>query len=182
MIIPYLAIGLLILTTGYAAIVSFRGRPDASTWLFPQGSSRPVRISVGIATVILIIGLIAWFSVTAHKSTRISSRFLIPEGYTGWVRVEFDVQGAPPLPVENGETIVRIPSDALLRTSSSEQYGWANDSYYSYSATASHRLKDSGPDSLIWGRINGESSGTSGKKTYEEFFVGSNQQFKEQSK
>jgi hypothetical protein len=107
---------------------------------------------------------------------------LIPEGYTGWVRIEFEVQGAPPLPVEAGQNVLRIPPDGLLRTSSPEQYGWARDTYYFYSSAGLRQLPDSGPQSLIWGKINGEASGTSGREKYEEFFVGTNQQFKEQAK
>ncbi len=135
-----------------------------------------------MVTTVAVLGLVAWFGITAHKSTRPSSRFLIPEGYSGWVRVEFGVPGTPTLPMEMGQTIVKIRSEGVLRTSSPEQYGWANDSYYSYSPLATHRLRDTGPNRMIWGKINGESSGSSGKATYQEFFVGTNQQFKDQSK
>lgn len=184
MILPYLATALLILTTVYAAIISFRQKPEASgsTLLYPAGAARTARLCIGIVAVALLIGFITWFSVNAHRSTRRSSRFLIPDGYTGWVRVEFNVPGAPDLPVQDGQVVLKIPPDGGLRTSSPEQYGWANDSYYSYSARGVHRLRDSGSDSLIWGKINGEAYGSSGKITYEEFFVGTKQQFKEQSK
>lgn len=33
---------------------------------------------------------------------------------------------------------------------------------------------------LIWGKINGEESSSQGKRTYQEFFVGTAQQFREQ--
>jgi len=118
---------------------------------------------------------------SAQYASRISSRFLIPEGYTGWVRVEFEVKDAPPLLVERGEYVLRIPASGALMTSSPEQYGWAKDSYYFYSGAGSRQIQDSGPDSLIWGKINGEASGSSsGTRKYEEFFVGTNQQFKAQ--
>lgn len=35
-------------------------------------------------------------------------------------------------------------------------------------------------DRLVWGKINGEASGSSGKRKYEEFFVGTQQQFEDQ--
>jgi hypothetical protein len=84
------------------------------------------------------------------------------------------------LPVEAGKTVLIIPPSGVLETSSPEQYGWAKDEYFFYSSTGSRRLTDSGPQRLIWGKINGEASGTSGKRKYEEFFVGNQQQFKEQ--
>ena len=123
-----------------------------------------------------------WLRTDAQNSTPRSSRFLIPEGYTGWVRIEFEVQGAPPLPMEGGQYVLKIPSDGLLRTSSAEQYGWAKDHYYYYSAQGVRALPDSGPAELIWSKINGEESGVSGKRNYEEFFVGNAQQFRDQAK
>jgi hypothetical protein len=41
-------------------------------------------------------------------------------------------------------------------------------------------IPDSGAGRLIWGKINGEASSSSGKRKYEEFFVGTQQQFKDQ--
>jgi len=37
-----------------------------------------------------------------------------------------------------------------------------------------------GGGGLIWGKINGEETGSQGKRKYEEFFVGTEQQFREQ--
>ena len=181
MILPYTAIVLLVVATLYSTIVSFR-RADAGkrTWVFPEATNRSARIVVGGLTLALLTGLAVWLGVGARNSTRPASRFLIPDGYTGWVRIEFEVQGAPPLPMEGGEYILKIPPDGLLRTSSAEQYGWAKDHYYYYSAQAVHPLPDSGSAALIWGKINGEGSGASGKRKYEELFVGTEQQFKSQ--
>jgi hypothetical protein len=70
-----------------------------------------------------------------------------------------------------------IPPDGLLQTCSPEQYGLANDDYYSYSTAGSRPLPHSGPGILIWSKINGEASSSSGTRKYEEFFVGTEQQF-----
>jgi len=183
MTLPYLATVLLVLATAYAAIVSFRQKPDgiAAGWIFPDSTKRPTRIIVGVTTLVIVIGLVAWMSVSARTTTRRSSRFLIPEGYTGWVRVEFEVAGTPALPVEAGQYMLTISPTGLLRTSSPEQFGWANDSYYYSSSAGTRRISDSGPQALIWGKINGEASNSFGKRKYEEFFVGTHQQFKEQT-
>src|SRR6202023_3244609 len=157
MMLAYLATALLALATVYSAIVSFRQKPEdaAPSWIFPEQPRRPSKIAV---------------SVSPRNATPRSLRFLISEGHTGWVRVEFEVPDAPPLPVEAGKTVLRIPPSGILQTSSPEQYGWAKDEYFFYSSTGSRPLPDSGPQRLIWGKINGEASGTSGKRQYEAFF------------
>ncbi len=181
MILPYVAIALLVFATLYSAIVSFRQPVNhKQRWIFPDAASRSTRIFVGALTITLLTGFAWWLHVSAQNSTHRSSRFLIPEGYTGWVRIEFEVQGTPPLPMESAQYVLKIPLDGVLRTSSVEQYGWAKDQYYYYSAQGVRALPDSGPAELIWGKINAEESGVSGKRKYEEFFVGSAQQFKDQ--
>ena len=184
MILPLLATALLVLVTAYSAVVSFRHRRDdiAPTWIFPNGTKRSAQIAVGVCTLALFLGLTVWLTIDARNSIRHSSRFLIPEGYVGWVRVEFQVNGAPPLPVEGGEYLFKFPPSGLLRTSSLEEYGWAKDHYFYYSEKGARILPNTplGGGGLIWGKINGEESGSQGKRKYEEFFVGTEQQFKEQ--
>ncbi len=184
MILPYLATVLLVLVTLYSAFVSFRQQRDGSTatWIFPDGTKRSAQIAVGIFTLAVFLGLAVWLTISARHSIRHSSRFLIPEGYVGWVRVEFQVNGAPPLLVEGGEYLFKFPPSGLLRTSSSEEYGWAKDHYLYYSEKGARLLPDTGPGGggLIWGKINGEETGSQGKRKYEEFFVGTEQQFREQ--
>jgi hypothetical protein len=132
-------------------------------------------------TIASVIGFGLLMANNASTSARPSSRFLIPQDFTGWVRVEFEVNGAPPLPLENGAYVLRISAAGTLRTSSPEQYGWANDRYCYYSAQGLHSLADSGPSQFIWGKLNAEASGPAGQRKYEEFFVGTGQQFREQS-
>ena len=184
MMLACLAIALLVFVTVYSAIVSFRQKPGESaapSWIFPDGTRRPARIFVGIASLMLLIGLGTWLSINARNSSPRSFRFLIPEGYSGWVRVEFEVPGASILPAEAGQTVVKVPYSGLLRTSSQEQYGWAKDDYLFYSSDRVRTLPDFGSGRLIWGKINAEESGSSGKRKYEEFFVGTEQQFKDQA-
>ena len=183
MIVAYVSLALLAIATVYSGIVSFRKTEGATpSWIFPMAVGWPTRIAVGAFNLALLISLALWLGWTRQHSSLRSSRFLIPEGYTGWIRVEFEVQGAPPLSTEGGEYVVRIPADGILRTSSPEQYGWARDHYYYYSAEGVHPIPDSVEAALIWGRINGEASGAAGKRKYEEFFVGTAQQFKNQTK
>jgi hypothetical protein len=190
MLLPSLAIVLLAVVTLYSAVVSLRQKPDgepaAPGWVFPNGTKPTARIFVGVATLLLAIGLGAWFKINGSgvnpNSIPRSWRFLIPEGYRGWVRVEFGIPGAPPLPAEAGQIVLKIPPTGLLRTSSPEQYGWAKDDYVFYASGGLQSIPDSGAGKLIWGKINNsEESGSSGPRRYEEFFVGTQQQFKDQA-
>lgn len=184
MILPYLAIALLVVTTAYSALVSFRERPkDAPpTWIFPGPSRRPARTGAGVASL-LIFGVIAvWVIRGPQASHERTMRFLIPENYTGWVRVDFEVAGASPLAIEDGHTVLRIPPSGKLTTSSPEQFGIEKDRYFFYSGDTLKPIPKSGAARLIWGRLNGEEQGASGKRTYEEFFVGTEQQYMDQAK
>lgn len=184
MILPYLAIALLILVTAYSFLVSFRQRPEAlaPSWFFPDRTRRPVRISMSLATLALAIALVVWFTMSPGDTTPRTLRFFIPEGYSGWVRVEFEVSGAPALLSKAGQPVLKVPATGVLRTSSPEQYGWAKDRYYFYSNAGSRPLPDSGSGRLVWGKINGETVGSSGKRKYEEFFVGTSQEYQGQRK
>jgi uncharacterized protein DUF6843 len=184
MLIPYLATALLILATVYSAMVSFHEPPESTdkaakrSWLFPTGATKRGKSVMGIATLIAAVGLAIWAIVGGSSSNERSLRFLIPEAYAGWVRVEFEVQGAPALAKEGGKYVAQIPASGTLQTSTAEQFGWANDEYYFYSSTGRKPIASSGAQSLIWGKINGES--VAGSKKYEEFFVGTEQQFRSQ--
>jgi hypothetical protein len=183
MIMPYLATALLALATVYAAGASFRLQPDDGVlnWVFPHEAKRSTRRTVVIGTLAVLLAGLIWLALDAP--IRRSSRFLIPEGYVGWVRIEFQVVGAPVLPTERGAYVFRFPASGLLRTSSPEEFGWAKDQYFYYSERSSRMLPDSSPGGggLVWGKINGEETDSQGKRRYEEFFVGTQQQFAEQT-
>ena len=178
-----ISVAALLLTTIYAAIVSFKPeRPEARAWwLFPERSGRWTRIAIAGLTAIAIIVLGVWVGVSMRHASRPPSRYLIPDGYLGWVRVEYDVSGAPPLPMEDGRFILRFPPEARLQTSSPEHFGWAKDEFFYYRDRTLRPLSQTarGGGGAIWGRINGEAMTLSGKHQYEEFFVGSEQQFQQ---
>ena len=51
------------------------------------------------------------------------TRYILPEGYAGWVEIEYEVEGAPPLPIEDGQYVAEIGPDGRLVTSSSIDFG-----------------------------------------------------------
>src|ERR1700685_4464402 len=183
MMLAYLATVFLILVTIYSAIVSFHQRPEGELpgVLFPHAANRWSRILVGVFTVAVIVGVAAWVNVATRSSPRRSLQFLIPENYTGWVRVEFGVSGAKALPIESAQGVAKFPASGVLTTSSPAQYGWAKDFYFYYSDAGLRPLPSSGAGRMIWGKINAEESAGSGKREYEEFFVGTERQFKDEA-
>jgi len=180
-VLPWAAIGLLALTTVYSGVVSFKARGhETPSWLFPHAARRVDRIGVGVFSVLAVIGLSAWFALGAQHSQRPSSRFLISDGYVGWVRIEFAVADAPAMSAEQNQYVFRIPVDGVLRTSSAERYGWGKDEYfYSFERGLKRLSSEGAAGRMIWGKINGEQGGARGPRPYEEFFVGTEQQFKE---
>jgi hypothetical protein len=131
----------------------------------------------------LIPVLFLFFGSTAcQEQQRRSSRYLIPEGYVGWVRVNFDVKDAPPLSIEDGYYLFKFASDGKLNTSSGMEYGWGSDEYYYYSSNTRRKLKATGwgGGGMIWGDFNGAAQSGQGadEPPYQFFFVGTEEQYK----
>ena len=70
----------------------------------------------------------------AHCGTdrRTPVRYLLPDGYQGWVILDYEVDGAPTLRKENGFYVVQFDQTGRVSTSSSVETGWANDEYFYY--------------------------------------------------
>jgi hypothetical protein len=131
-------------------------------------------------------------SAACQEEQRRPSRYLIPGGFVGWVKIFYKVKDAPPLPIEDGAYLLRIPPSGVLKTSSVMEYGWATDEYFYYSGDARRPLKVTGWDEggMIWAGYNG-SSGTAqtgqssadvpeeNKTFYSGFFVGTEAEYKD---
>src|SRR5215469_9969125 len=85
----------------------------------------------GLATC-LATGL-WWFTLATGSAismgapvARHPTRFLIPQGYIGWIKIEYG-RNATPLQMSNGKYICRIPATGVLATSSPLEEGWAKD-------------------------------------------------------
>jgi hypothetical protein len=96
---------------------------------------------------------------TSRKS--LPYRFLIPEGYVGWIRVDFNVPGAPPLPVEDGFYIFKFSETGRLQTSSSDVVESRRNEFAYYSAEATYQLKIVGPieTRMVHGQFSGPGPG-----------------------
>jgi hypothetical protein len=67
-------------------------------------------------------------------------RYLIPEGYAGWLCVSYKVAGAADLATEDGFRIVRFPSTGVVETSFEGLPGTYKDEFYYYSTTERRTL------------------------------------------
>jgi hypothetical protein len=72
-------------------------------------------------------------------------RFLVPEGYVGWIRVDFDVAGAPAIPIEDGFYVFKFSESGRLQTSSSDLVDSPRNQFFYYSSAGKYRLKMGGP-------------------------------------
>ena len=117
-------------------------------------------------------------SVSIHSQTPrrvLRYRFLIPEGYVGWIRVDFDVSGAPPLPIGDGFYIFKFSESGRLQTSSGDVVDLRNEFFY-YSTEGKYRLRDTGPleQRLVQQEMSGPGPGHLAPvpNHYRYFFIG----------
>jgi len=102
--------------------------PGYEAWVYPDHTipSQVLRMDPG-SEMRLDIKL-----KPAHDQCLPLSRFLIPEGYVGWLRVEYDVECFPPIRVEDGARIFRFTGANVLETSSPMPDGAAERQYFYY--------------------------------------------------
>ena len=101
-------------------------------------------------------------------------RFLIPEGYVGWIRVDFEVPDAPPLPVEGDFYVLKFSDTGRLQTSSRDiQGGWTDRGQFLYYSTERPyllRLKVGGADETRM--VHGQFAGPGPRHPYQYYFIG----------
>lgn len=71
------------------------------------------------ATQVLVIFVFGLLCTAASHASEATYRFLIPEGYLGYVQIRFNVKDTPPLPSEGDFRLVKVPPGGVLGTSSS---------------------------------------------------------------
>ena len=114
----------------------------------------------------------------AHDRSLPLSKFFIPEGYVGWLRVEYDVECFPPIPVEDGVKIFRFSDANVVETSSPMPEDAAERQYFYYAADGSERdlaANYRSGNGMIWQERPGSRGG---KMSMFIFFVGTQEQSK----
>jgi hypothetical protein len=118
----------------------------------------------------------AAFDLIFHR--RPPERFLIPAGYSGWVRVDFRQKDAPRLPVEDGRLLLKLNAQGRLRTSSDPLAGHGKDDFFYYSSDRRTPLSNVGmcKGGMVWQIETMVDEPTS--TPFERFFVGNEGQYR----
>ena len=126
----------------------------------------------------LLVALAFVFALCGCKKARTACVYEIPEGFTGWVLIEFGRTNCPPLVKRDGKVVFEIGRDGRFCTSSALEYGWAKDTFF-YVGKSRTEIPGtvSGGGGLIWGGATGSTRMGSVERTYANFFVGTEQQF-----
>lgn len=125
-----------------------------------------------------LVGIYVLTSMDCGEKQRRPNRYLIPHGYIGWVRINYEVDDATALPLEDGYNLIKISPDGVLNTSSVIEEGGALDEYFYYSGDKRQKLPHTVNEDMIFGRNIGEKTIDKQRPTrFEEFFVGTKEQF-----
>lgn len=99
-----------------------------------------------IKTIIIAIAVIlaAYLGVIFYADTHRpkGERYYLPEKYAGWVCVSFNVDGAPPLPIEDGFLVVKLPPNGILKTSSEPRFSPKHDQFFYYNVSGIREAKE----------------------------------------
>lgn len=116
------------------------------------------------------------FDLVIHR--RSSERYIVPAGYTGWVRIDFGQPTALPLPIENGRRIFKLDSHGALATSDSPRSGHAKDEFFAATPRGLQPLLYLGvcKGGTIWGleTLTDDRTG----KPFTRFFVGTEGEYR----
>lgn len=112
-------------------------------------------------TTLSLLFIFLWANALAQTQKILPYRFLIPEGYVGWIRVDFNVPGAPPLPIEDNFYIFKFSESGRLQTSSSDVVESRRNEFLYYSTDGTYPLKLFGPfeERMVRGEFSGPGPG-----------------------
>jgi hypothetical protein len=107
-----------------------------------------------------------------------SSKFMVPDGYVGWLQLEYNVKEGPLVPIEGGKKVFKFPASGVLKTSSAGPDRGAEDEYVYYSeADSVHQIPMQywSGNGMVWGNYEGFKGGV---MSLFGFFVGTEEQYK----
>ena len=142
--------------------------PGFKTWSPPA----PLNLKSG-SRLVLNISL-----EPLHDPRLQPSRFLVPEGFAGWVLIDCNIASAPIATSDGGFKIFKISSEGVLSTSSLGPEPGADDEYYFYSPGGTLRQIPTdyrNGNGMVWGQHQGT---TNGELNQFGFFIGTEEQYK----
>ena len=130
---------------------------------------------VGVALAVCLLGVLV---VVFFPRDRRPDRFLVPQGYVGWLIIEHGVKGAPATSIVNGRNLYQFSSTGRIKTSTSLDHRWGSDDYYymtphglKHIPDSSQPGQDTGIGVMIWDQKSGY-GGADGFPETEGAFVG----------
>lgn len=82
-----------------------------------------------IAIVMLILIFLGALYKLLDNQEGVDQTYLLPLGFEGCVVINYNVDGAKPLKIENNEIIYRVPKSGIIYTSSPFDFGWVNEKH-----------------------------------------------------
>jgi len=141
--------------------------------------TRPPLVIVAVLGLPILIAAAVFgpaaFDLAFHR--RPPERFLIPTGYSGWVRVDFRQKDAPPLPMEDGRRLLKLNEQGALQTSSDPHPGHGRHDFFYYAGDRRTPLSNAGvcKGGMVWEIETMVDDRTS--TPFERFFVGTEEQY-----
>ena len=157
-------------------------RPNENEEVMREDRVSQVRggtIALFVVSLPVLVGIFVYgpFVLDLFVHRRPPSRFLIPSGYVGWVRVDYRVPNAPPLGREGKYLLVLIDRAGKNKTSSDLPEGWGKDQFFYYSESGRKPLSNAGwcKGGMIWDESGGKNEQSA---RCLRFFVGTEDQFR----
>jgi hypothetical protein len=93
-------------------------------------------VALGVASLVALLVCVGSFLWWVEYGMPKRNRYLIPDGYAGWLCISYNVPGAAALPMEDGFRLVQFPPSGVIKTSSEflPGGGYKDESFY-YSGT-----------------------------------------------
>ncbi len=117
--------------------------------------------------------LSAMGALACQNEVRPALIFEIPEGYKGWVSVQFYRGDCPPLADEGGKMLARVAENGRLCTGTPMTFGNPGDDFYFVDASG----KRTDAKAQIHQQHTAIEGASPGKQVYERFFVGTAEEF-----
>ena len=100
----------------------------------------PKILRVGLWPLVAVLLVFAGFIWLLGANTPKRERYLIPEGYAGWLCVTYSVSGAPPLEIEDGFRLVKFSPSGVVNTSTEGIHGNYKDEFLFYGGNSLRQM------------------------------------------
>ncbi|MGG4034928.1 hypothetical protein ABEV74_14650 [Paenibacillus cisolokensis] len=137
------------------------------------------KVSLVVFVVVVVAAIAIGFGLAGSNKQK-SHIYVMPDGYIGWVQIIYNQKDSPELPKEGKAFLHNIPKDGVLRTSSPATSGGMTFYYADEQGKRTEISSDMIQGQSIGTKEIKRSDGTMEEAQVNSFFVGTEQQYKEQ--